>query len=134
MRTRLASLLIALGLLAASADLAHGQDVATSGEPAAAASAPSAAVAAQTASNRHSVYRVSLAVDLPVTAAADLAILVPYILSSKLIRTRCPCDPGEVDHFDRIALGNTSRAADLISGATVGAAMSLPVLLDALAL
>lgn len=130
----LASLLVVAALLAAPTVVAHGQDLAISRESPAAASASSAAVASGAPSNTRSVYRVSLAVDLSVTAAADLAILIPYVLSSKLIRTRCPCDPSEVDSFDRGAIGNTSRAADLISSATVGAAMSVPVLLDALAL
>lgn len=84
--------------------------------------------------DRASVYRASLAVDLPVTFAADLAILIPYSLSAKLIRSRCPCDTNEVDHFDRRAIGNTSRAANLISDVTVGVATSVPVLLDALSL
>ena len=81
-----------------------------------------------------SVYRVSLAVDLPVTATAGLSVLLPYILSAHLIRTRCPCDRSEVDRFDRHAIGNTSAAANWISDITVGAGMTVPVLLDAFAL
>jgi membrane-associated phospholipid phosphatase len=120
---------------------AHGQGVgalqARSGPAPAAATINTANTAATSTPGRAaidgpSVYRVSLAADLPVTAAAGLAILLPYVLADRLITPRCPCDRDEVDRFDRGAIGNSSALAGRVSDVTAGAVMVLPVLLDAL--
>jgi membrane-associated phospholipid phosphatase len=81
-----------------------------------------------------SVYRVSLAIDLPLSAAAGLAVLLPYALSEPLIDERCPCDPAEINAFDRRAVGNRSLAAAWASDVTVGVSLLTPLVLDALAL
>ncbi|MDB4986000.1 MAG: phosphoesterase PA-phosphatase related [Myxococcaceae bacterium] len=119
-------LTVALALASVSSE-AFGQ-----GTPVVAPVGPTRTVSVR--SDPRSVYRVSLAVDLPVTAASGLAVLIPYALSQRLIRQRCPCDPGEVDRFDRRAIGNTSRAANLLSDVTVGLGIAVPAVLDALAL
>jgi hypothetical protein len=41
-----------------------------------------------------------------------------------------PCDKGEVNSFDRQAIGNHSGAAEWFSDAAVGAAISVPVIAD----
>lgn len=81
-----------------------------------------------------SVYRVSLARDLTITAAAATAGLIPYLLSSDLITRRCPCDPHEVNTFDRNAIGNRSGTALVVSDLVAGAAVLGPVAVDALLL
>ncbi len=65
-------------------------------------------------------------------AAATLATAVPYALSAKLINVRCPCDPAEVNAFDRGAIGNRSDLADALSTLTVAAAIVGPALYDGL--
>jgi len=79
-----------------------------------------------------SIYPLSPWVDGTVTGAASLAIAVPYALSSKLIKPRCPCDPAEGNAFDRGTIGNHSDFADALSTATVAAAIAGPVLYEAL--
>lgn len=76
------------------------------------------------------VYRVDLAVDLPVSAAAALAIAIPSLFASDLIAKRCPCSPGEVNGFDRGAIGNANAFADTTSDVTAVVAMAAPPLLD----
>lgn len=95
---------------------------------------PCIARAQATPIDPRSVYRVSLAVDLPLTSAAGLAVLLPYALSEPLIDERCPCDPAEVNPFDRRAIGNRSPAAGWTSDITVGLSLLAPALLDAVAL
>jgi membrane-associated phospholipid phosphatase len=81
-----------------------------------------------------SVYRVSLPVDLPVTAGLGLAVLLPYSLAHRLIDERCPCDASEVNRFDRHAIGNTNRIAGHVSDFTVGLGVAVPAILDLFAL
>lgn len=77
-----------------------------------------------------SVYRVSPAIDGPIIAGTLLAGWLPYAYASKLIHPRCPCDPGEVNGFDRGAIGNRSSLADTLSDVTVAAAILVPAALD----
>ncbi len=81
-----------------------------------------------------SVYRVDARVDGAVMAASALTIAVPALLASRLIRERCPCDPAEVNAFDRGAIGNHDDVADAVSTATVALALGVPPALDAWAL
>lgn len=76
------------------------------------------------------VYRVSLAVDLPIIAASTAAAVVPYALASRLIQPSCPCAASSVNGFDRGAIGNHSDVADWISTATVAATLGVPPLVD----
>lgn len=93
---------------------------------------PFPAGANSAATDPKSIYRISPWVDGAVSGAASLAIAVPYALSSKLIKPRCPCDPAEVNAFDRGTIGNHSDFADALSTATVAAAIAGPVLYEAL--
>jgi membrane-associated phospholipid phosphatase len=79
-----------------------------------------------------SVYRISASVDIPVTLGAAVAGVVPYLYSDRLIKPRCPCDPAEVNGFDRGAIGNTNSTAAKLSDVTVSAVMLAPLALDAL--
>lgn len=77
------------------------------------------------------MYRVSLMPDVPVIVGASLAIVVPSAFAGQLITPRCPCSPSEVNAFDRPAIGNASPIADSLSDVTVGAAVVLPLVLNA---
>lgn len=79
-----------------------------------------------------SVYRVSPKTDLPVTIAAGLAVTLPYLLADHLISPYCPCNPMDVNAFDRGAIGNTNDFARQLSDITVGAVIIVPLTLDAL--
>ncbi|HEY4394723.1 MAG TPA: hypothetical protein VGP64_11700 [Polyangia bacterium] len=72
------------------------------------------------------VYDVSLPIDGAVIVVSGAGILVPYLLSSRLIHPICPCSPSSVNSFDRGVIGNASDTADLISNVTVGLAMVAP--------
>jgi hypothetical protein len=78
------------------------------------------------------VYRLDAAVDAPIMAASALAITIPTLLASDIIRQRCPCDPSEINPFDRGAVGNHSAFADVTSDVTAIVAMAGPPLLDLL--
>src|SRR5438270_4493991 len=85
-----------------------------------------------TAQRPTAVYRISPKVDISVTIVASLALVLPYAYADRLIKPRCPCDPREVNAFDRPAIGNTSPTAKTLSDATVGAVFIVPLALDAL--
>lgn len=79
-----------------------------------------------------SVYHISAAVDIPVTLGAVVAGAVPYLYTDKLIKPRCPCDPAEVNGFDRGAIGNTNPTAAKLSDVTVTAVIAVPLVLNAI--
>ncbi|GEJ55724.1 phosphatase PAP2 family protein [Anaeromyxobacter diazotrophicus] len=78
------------------------------------------------------VYRLRPALDAAVMSVSALAISVPSLLASEIIRRRCPCDPSELPSFDRGAVGNHDAAADVTSDVTAVLAMAGPPLLDLL--
>ena len=78
-----------------------------------------------------SVYRVSRKVDTPVTIVASLATVLPYAFANRLITPRCPCDPHELNTFDRGAIGNRNDFARQLSDITVGSIIILPLVFDA---
>ena len=79
-----------------------------------------------------SVYRWRPRNDAPVTIVAGLAVTLPYLFANQLITPRCPCNPSEVNAFDRGAIGNTSDVARQLSDITAGAVIILPLTFDAL--
>lgn len=76
------------------------------------------------------VYALRPEVDVPVAAVSALAIVIPTAFARDLIRERCPCDPSEVNAFDRGAIGNHSGLADVASDVTAVAAILVPPLAD----
>jgi len=78
------------------------------------------------------VYDVSLRVDGAIVLVGLAGTAVPYGLADALIDPRCPCDPDEVNAFDRGVIGNHSNAADVVSTVTVAFAMTVPLALDGL--
>ncbi len=79
-----------------------------------------------------SVYHVSPAVDIPVTLGAGLAVALPYLQADRLIKPRCPCNPHEVNAFDRGAIGNKSPLAKSLSDVSVGIVLVAPLAFDAI--
>ncbi len=96
----------------------------------AAAGAASAAGVTSTPARPRSVYRLSPVLDLSLTLGATTAIIVPYAASSRLITRSCPCNPDDVNAFDRVAIGYSSFAAEALSDVTVGAVLVVPLVLD----
>ena len=80
-----------------------------------------------------SVYHVTAKVDVPVTITAALAVTLPYLFAHHLIRPSCPCNPADVNSFDRGAIGNQNDFARQLSDLTVGVVTILPLAFDALA-
>ncbi|HEY0715950.1 MAG TPA: phosphatase PAP2 family protein [Polyangia bacterium] len=81
---------------------------------------------------RGSVYAVNPHIDGPIILAGATATIVPYALADRIIDTRCPCDPNEVDGWDRGAIDNHSNVAGLVSDLAVGAAVLGPVAIELL--
>ena len=79
-----------------------------------------------------SVYHVSPNRDIAITLGASVATLFAYLYADELITPRCPCDPGEVNGFDRGAIGNTNATARALSDLTAAAAVGVPLVLDAI--
>lgn len=91
------------------------------------------ALATRAVADPAAVYRVRPALDLPLTAALLAAAGAPY-LAPRLITPRCPCDRGEVNRLDRLAIGQHSTAAAAASDVTLALAVLVPPLADALRL
>ena len=85
-------------------------------------------------SRPRSIYQLSPWVDAAVIGGASLAVVLPYAYTAKLITPRCPCDPAEVNAFDRGAIGNHSDFADSLSTATVAAVIAGSIIYELLEL
>lgn len=77
-----------------------------------------------------SVYEISPLTDAVVIGVTGLGVLIPHLFQDQLIHRRCPCNPGEVNGFDRPVVGNASGTAETVSDVTAGLALSVPVALD----
>jgi membrane-associated phospholipid phosphatase len=83
------------------------------------------------------VYRLNLAVDIPVTVGGGIAVLVRVLMKDKLSRISCstasPCDTTGLNFIDRGTVGNSSsHAANVASDLTTAFAIAAPPLLDLL--
>jgi membrane-associated phospholipid phosphatase len=76
------------------------------------------------------VYRLDARVDGTVVVASGLAILLPALLSSRLVDERCPCDREAVNAWDRGAIGNHDDTMATASTVTAGLAVAVPLALD----
>jgi membrane-associated phospholipid phosphatase len=76
------------------------------------------------------VYRLHPSIDAAIMAGSALAITLPTLLAEDIIRKRCPCDPSEINGFDRGAVGNQSEFADVASDVTAVLAIAAPPLLN----
>jgi membrane-associated phospholipid phosphatase len=82
--------------------------------------------------SRDEIYDVHLAVDVPLTLLAASSGVVRILWEDQLTRIRCPCDPAEVNALDRLAIGNSSRAAGTAANVTVYGIMGALPLADML--
>jgi PAP2 superfamily protein len=74
------------------------------------------------------IYKVHLAIDVPVTVVGGSAALVRVLFEDRLARKSCPCDPASVNALDRGTVGNHSAAASLAANVTVyGVMAALPL-------
>lgn len=76
---------------------------------------------------------MNFAIDLPIIAVGATIGLLRGTLASHLVRKRCPCDPDELNSFDRGSVGNHNKAAGIASDVTDAVAMAAPPLLDLVA-
>jgi membrane-associated phospholipid phosphatase len=74
------------------------------------------------------VYRVHLAVDIPIIAVGGGAGLARILFEDKLARKSCPCDQASINRLDRWAVGYHSQAASVAADVTVyGVLITLPL-------
>jgi|GEM_PF-3121385 len=79
-----------------------------------------------------SVYETLPVLDFSLIGVTSVGILWSNLNGANLTHPRCPCDLGEVNSFDRSALGNSSYLSTVLSDVTVFSAMLVPPLLDGL--
>jgi len=78
-----------------------------------------------------SVYEIKPWVDGPLLGAAALGATIPILMQDQIVTRQCsPCDPGEVNRFDRHVIAHHSVAASWVSHFTVTAAIAVPLYLD----
>ncbi|TMA30125.1 MAG: phosphatase PAP2 family protein [Deltaproteobacteria bacterium] len=76
------------------------------------------------------VYRLNLAVDIPVTVAGGLAALARAFLKDKLARISCPCNPAGLNFIDRGAVSSNNSGANVASDVAVAIAIAGPPVID----
>jgi membrane-associated phospholipid phosphatase len=75
------------------------------------------------------VYKVHLAVDIPIIVVGGGAGLARVLFENKLARKSCPCDPASINRLDRWAVGYHSQAASVAADVTVyGVLIALPLI------
>jgi membrane-associated phospholipid phosphatase len=77
-----------------------------------------------------SVYKLSVPRDIALTGIAGAMVLVPYAFPSTFITPRCPCDPGEVNRFDRGTIGKSNGFLGTVSDVSAGIAIIAPFAMD----
>jgi membrane-associated phospholipid phosphatase len=89
---------------------------------------PPAGVAAVPNLRPREVYKLHLAVDVPVTIAAGSMALVRIFFENHLARRTCPCSPAGINRLDRGTVGDHSAVASIAANATVyGTLAALPL-------
>lgn len=118
------SALLAVFLVAAA-----GQDDARPSSPAPVLRPEPAAFAPAPKPLPREVYKLHLAVDIPVTVVAASAALVRELFRDQLARKSCPCDPNAINSLDRGTVGNNNKVAGTVSDITVyGLILALPLI------
>src|SRR4051812_3514194 len=93
--------------------------------------APSFSAAGEVPAREGSVYRVQPSIDFPILGLAALGAVGPLFFEPQLIRRKCPCDPRDVNSFDRPVIGNHNETAGTLSHFTVALSVIIPLGLDA---
>jgi membrane-associated phospholipid phosphatase len=86
-----------------------------------------AAAAQEAPDGSASVYRVNLAIDIPIIAAGAIGTAVPYLTSSTIVTPSCPCNRDQLNFFDRGSVGNHSPVFSTIGDVTVALAVAAPL-------
>jgi membrane-associated phospholipid phosphatase len=76
------------------------------------------------------IYRLHLAIDIPVSVVGGALGLAREIWGDDLARKSCPCDPARLNALDRGTVGNHSRAADLAASITAWGLLGVLPALD----
>jgi len=106
-----------------------GQDDATpTPPPAPEQESPPEASAPAPKAQAPEVYRVRLAVDIPIIVAGGGVGLARILFENKLARISCPCDSASINRLDRWTVGYHSQVASVAADATVyGVLIALPI-------
>jgi membrane-associated phospholipid phosphatase len=84
-----------------------------------------------TATPSPSVYRLNLAVDIPVTVGGGLTALARVLFKDNVARRSCPCSSAGLNFFDRGTVGNKdSSLANTASDLTTAISIAVPPILD----
>jgi membrane-associated phospholipid phosphatase len=78
------------------------------------------------------VYKVRLAVDIPIIVVGGAAGLARILFENKLMRKSCPCDSAGINRLDRWAVGYHSQFASVAADATVYSVLVALPLVDLL--
>jgi membrane-associated phospholipid phosphatase len=79
---------------------------------------------------RGSIYRLHLLADTAIIAAGVFGTTVPFLLSSGVVDTRCPCNPENLNALDRTAVHNHSDTARILGDVLVGVAVVTPAVYE----
>jgi len=93
-----------------------------------AARAPS--VVGLEASPNRSVYKIHLAVDVPVTLAGAVVAGIRLFGTEKLIRPSCPCDRATLNPFDRSSVKYNNPSIQLVADVSLALIIATPIVLD----
>jgi len=106
---------------------AAGENDATPTPPASAQVPLPEATAPAAKSQPPEVYKVRLAVDIPIIVAGGAAGLARVLFKDKLVQKSCPCDSASINRLDRWTVGYHSQAASVAADVTVyGVLLALP--------
>ena len=77
-----------------------------------------------------SVYEIHPLLDGAILGSTLLTNAIATAQASRWIKPSCPCDPNEVNAFDRHVIGNNSSFTNTVSDVTVGLSVLAPIALD----
>jgi membrane-associated phospholipid phosphatase len=80
------------------------------------------------------VYKVHLAIDIPLIVVGGAAGLARVLFENKLVHKDCPCDPSGINRLDRWTVEYHSKAASIAADATVYSVLSALPLVNLFAL
>lgn len=76
--------------------------------------------------------QVDLPVDAAITGGTAVAWLTLRLLQDDLARTDCPCERGDVNELDRVAVDESLSTGEVAADITVGVTLAAPLILVAL--
>ncbi len=78
----------------------------------------------------NSVYQINPWADATIILGSSIGIIYGYLNLDSLVKRRCPCDPAEVNSFDRPTLFNRNKSSGIFANILVAAAVLAPPTLD----